>query len=331
MRPGKSGKISVIAVELKRALFKSLRETLQPYLGDPQAARVYEGEMAAHIDEIGKIVGAAPTLYFLDPFGVKGLKAATYPTMLAGGHNEIFALFSDIGAVRLRGVVHGQDRNEAKIHSLLQNRSLFPDMIEEEVAGLREESARKAEARATFAPAAKQAISDALGDDSWEIDLADVPAEEAREQIVLRFAGKMVAAGALYWNIIPIRDAGGAYKYLLMHFTKSVSGYTTMKESVEAALNRNDLSETMRDSIREDLRLSVPYILGRLRGEFSGRTVRWSDSKDNGARTVRSFLLEETDTFPFQCKEIQRILRADGILIRQKFDVCEFPPSSDRS
>ena len=96
-------KVLVFAIEKHRGRYRALKDNLAQFTSDsPELIRVLEGELADHIDQIGREVGQCPTFFFLDPFGIKGLDAATYPKMFSGRHKEVFALFSDIGAVRLQ-------------------------------------------------------------------------------------------------------------------------------------------------------------------------------------------------------------------------------------
>jgi len=322
--PPIDGRVTVIAVESHKKRFAALQKALGSFLEDPEVASAYCSEMHERTEEFARRAGDAPTLYFLDPFGVKGLRASGYPTMLHGPSNEIFALFADIGAVRLRGVVHGTDQNEQRIRDVLQAPSIFEEWDQAEIAELKAESAAKAAWRERFAPGAEAAITDALGDDSWIAALAGMTPDEARQELLLRFGLKLRQAGAAHLLYIPIRDAKGVHKHFLIYATKSRMGLRAMKDAVSEGLNRKDLAPVMRDRIRDDLRVPLHAVLDQLSAKFAGQTVRWTDKKGKDAGTVRGYLLAETDVFTFQCPDIHDALKSASVLSRRKVDICDF-------
>jgi three-Cys-motif partner protein len=96
----------VWAIEKKTSYFKALTTQLERFRAlENDFVTALHGTAAAHIAAIAPTLGDTPALYFLDPFGVDGLDASLYPAMLAGPRNEIFALFNNAGAARLRGVL----------------------------------------------------------------------------------------------------------------------------------------------------------------------------------------------------------------------------------
>jgi three-Cys-motif partner protein len=311
---GRVVRMGVIAVESNRSNHELLSRLAEPFdRVDSGSVLVLLGSVSDHMDEIVRDTGARPTLFFLDPFGVKGLNAATYPTMLAGDHNEILALFSDIGAVRLRGLVHADAGVEHQIEALRVSPSLFPEFDARAAQDLEVKAVRKRRQLARFGAAAREAISSALGESSWVEELRDLTSQEARTEIMIRFLRKLAASGAKYLMVVPMSGATGKHKYCLVHASKSLKGYTAMKEAVSQSLNRSDLAPDMRNRVRQDLRMPLQEVLLAVRTRFGGRTVRWS-GESGVAESVKRFLLEDTAVFNFQCSEIKRALKEHGWL-----------------
>src|SRR5687768_15358436 len=105
--PGlENARVHVFAIEADARRFQQLEQNLVPFAREtPELVHVLRGELVDHINGIRDHIGDCPAFYFLDPFGIKGLDATTYPKALSGRHNEVFALFADMGAVRLHGLV----------------------------------------------------------------------------------------------------------------------------------------------------------------------------------------------------------------------------------
>jgi three-Cys-motif partner protein len=323
---GRVVRMGVIAVESSRRNHEILSALLAPFdRVESGSVRVLLGSVSDHMDEIARETGVSPTLFFLDPFGVKGLDAKAYPTMMAGDHNEILALFSDTGAVRLRGLVHADAGFEHQINALRVSPSLFPEIDAQAAQELQGKADRKRQQLAQLSPAAQDAISSALGESNWVSELRDLNSQEARTELIVRFLKKLASSGAKYLQIVPMRGARGGHKYYLVHASKSLKGYTTMKEAVSQSLNRTDLAPIVRNRMRQDLRIPLQEVLSTVQRYFGGRTVRWSG--DSGvAESVKRFLLEDTAVFNFQCSEIKRTLKDHGWLRRiGRVEQCVLP------
>jgi three-Cys-motif partner protein len=320
------GRLGVFAVEADPAKYDLLLDVIAPFEAvDPGCIHALSGSAAAWMDDITRVTGMQPTLFFLDPFGLKGLDAATYPSMLAGPQNEVLALFHDVGAARLRGVVHAGARLEQELSALAETPTFFPEMDEQMAESLRAKEARRLSIVRKMTPAAKEAVSRALGDATWEIDLRDLPPDRARSELIFRFVKKLAEAGARHFHVLPMRGETGGHKYCLVHATKSPAGYIAMKEAVSESLNRSELSEIMRERMRVDLGVPLSEVDTFLQDRFGGTTLRWTSQKGQGS-SVRSLLLVETSVFPFQCQEIREHLRSNGWLRRVgRRDECEIP------
>ena len=250
-----SSRMVVIAIEQNAPRCERLRDFLEPFAAiEPDMVQVLQGDVSSHVEAIAKFVSSAPTLYFLDPFGPTGLDASQYPTMLAGPGNEIFALFSDVGMARLRGVIHAKDSDiEQQLADLREQPGLFPELVR-------------------------------------------------------RFIRRLLEAGAKYVQAIPMRGATGAHKHLLVYASKSQVGWTAMKEAISDGLNRSDLSEEMRNRMKDDLRVPAATCVRHLQTRYAGSSVRWS-SKDRKAQSAKATLLQETPVLNFQCPEIKEVAR----------------------
>jgi len=124
---------------------------------------------------------------------------------------------------------------------------------------------------------------------------------------------------------VPMRGARGGHKYYLVHASKSLKGYSTMKEAVSQSLNRTDQAPFVRNRMRQDLRIPLQEVLATVQRYFGGRTVRWSGDSDV-AESVKWFLLEDTAVFNFQSSEIKRTLKDHGWLRRiGRVEQCMVP------
>ena len=329
-----SARMVVVAVEPNPKYYRALVAQLDPFrMLEGDHVHIYQGTASEHVDTIVARAKDRPTLYFLDPFGVDGLDATAYPKMLMGPQNEIFALFSDMGAVRLRGVVHAtNDDLDQQLADLRGSPSFFPELDRSDKEEIFTELNRRQVERDRTAPAARAAITRALGDDSWIADLADMEPGAAREELVWRFVKKLIQSGASFVQVIPMRDAAGHRKYCLVHASKSLKAWTTMKTAVSDGLRRPEFSEKMLARICSDLAQPVEAIVNWLAKRFGGREIRWTGRKGKDAGTVKRVMLDETGVFDFQCDDIKEALRARGWFVRRKAgEFCKFPADSNDS
>jgi three-Cys-motif partner protein len=87
-RPGKT--MRVICVEKNDGNRRALEERLREF-GD--LAEVLPGTFAERLEEIAQRIGNAPTLVLLDPFGIKGIDAATCQRLLhRSGKTDVFVI-----------------------------------------------------------------------------------------------------------------------------------------------------------------------------------------------------------------------------------------------
>jgi three-Cys-motif partner protein len=309
----------VIAIEKKSTHHRSLSDLVRPFnAGDADAVTVLRGELPEHIDAIGQRTGQSPTLYFLDPFGVKGLDASTYPKALAGPSNEMFALFADMGTIRLHGVVNADKPDiERQIRALRQQLALLPEVEEDaarEDAALRARAAEREAALDQTIPASREHLTRALGGEDWVERLRDVPPGDRADTFLSLFVEKLIESGARKVLSVPMRNDAGQHVYSLVHASKSAKGFVAMKESVSAGLRSGELSQDVCEAIRADLSIPLPPIVELLRATFAGTTVRWTAERGSDEETIRRFVLEETSMFDFQLDSVKDALARAGYI-----------------
>jgi three-Cys-motif partner protein len=321
--------IHVFAIENHRTRFRQLEQTMEPYRNAaPDLIHILPGELSDHVDRIRQIVGDAPSFYFLDPFGIKGLDAATYPAALRGPRNEIFALFADIGAIRLHGLVTaGRADATSRIEAILASPGLFPELDAAEIESAQVSAMRTNEALDASAPASREHLTRALGSDQWVAEVGQAAASERPNVFLRLFREALIAAGARNVLSVPMRNDLGRHVYALVHASKSVAGLVAMKESVSTGLRSDLLSEPARAAMKSDLAVDIVSLLDTIQRRLASLTVPWAE-KDTG---LRDLLLAHTGLFQFQMDEVKAELRQRGLLKRiERREVCVFPAAIPR-
>lgn len=321
--------IHVHAIEKSAAKHRDLSVALAPYIANaPDLIHVHAGQLSDHIDEIKRTARGRPSFYFLDPFGISGLDARTYPTMLAGERDEIFVLFSDIGAVRLHGLVTRTRPDATKdLQRILTSPSLFPEFDVEEISQVEQEAARVAQALDATLPASRAHLTSALGSEAWIQALEGVPPSSRGDVFLRLFREALLKAGARHVLTIPMRNDAGQRVYALVHASKSVAGFVAMKWAVSAGLGQASLSAAMTSAIKRQLSVDVPGMVLALERGFAAQEVPWT-----GEDGLQEGLLAHTSIFPFQMKEVKAALSHCRILRRKsRREVCVFPPKKGSS
>src|SRR4051812_6921133 len=106
---GIGGRVRIIAVEEKAANFEALELNAR---SSPCAPTLYHNNIYDQYREILRLIGDAPALFFLDPWGVDGLSADMIADMLDGERREVLVLFSEEGTHRLAGAVASEPVTE---------------------------------------------------------------------------------------------------------------------------------------------------------------------------------------------------------------------------
>ena len=303
----------VIAIEKLAGLHKSLKEVADGFdVGERGVLRALRGELPDHIDALLAETQGAPTLSFLDPYGVKGLDASTYPKLLSGPCDEMFVLFHEMGAGRLHGVVLARaDDIEGQVRDLRATPSLFAEWDDDAERVIRERAAERAEALDLTRPGSRDALRRALGDIDLESELERIPVSDRPDAFLRLFIRRLIDSGAGYVLTLPMRDDDGHRVYSLVYASKSAKGFVTMKEAITTSLNSNVLAAEVCEMIRDDLRVSIPQLVDDLARRFAGRELRWTG--DGG---LQSFVLQNTALFHFQKPELLEALTSAGYVPR---------------
>lgn len=322
-------KIRIVAVEKNRGRYQQLVRCMKAFSDQrPGLITLLPGELNEQIGNVIEATGGVPTFYFLDPFGVSGLDAETYRKALAGKHNEIFALFSDIGATRLHGLITA-DRVDAsdEIERILSQPSLFAQFDAEDIAHAEAAATRANQALDASIPASREHLTRALGSDEWVAELAAAKPEDRPDTFLQLFRRALVAAGAKYVVSIPMRDDRGQRVYSLVHASKSASGFVAMKTAIGTGLGKAPISERARQRMICSLSVDIGEVVAALRQGLAGRQFFWSDQPRSGAAGLNTLVLQHSAMFPLQSQELKAALAHEGILQRiDRKQVCVFPP-----
>jgi three-Cys-motif partner protein len=309
----------VLAIERNRGAFEKLKAVLQPFVeSSPPIATVRHGSLHEYLPAFVSQTRNQPVLYFLDPCGVDGLNVDDLPTLMAGPHNEVFALFSDVGARRLHATLLAPERDrEYEIRRILAAPSFFPDHDAERVRAAEAEINEYNEALRATREGAERILTAALRAESLEI-VTSAPPEERLYVLTRLFTTRLREAGARHVISFPVRNERNARVYQLVHGSKSRQGLRTMKESMQAALNVSSLPGEARDAISFDVAVDVDQVIDDVAQRFRGQKVRWTEGKDRKTLTIKRFLLEDTPVFPSQLVEIREALVRSPHMVSRK-------------
>lgn len=327
--PARSGEppMRVLAIEKDKGRYQRLCAAMERFT--PPAARLAllrNATLTQRLDGFMSHIGRAPALFFLDPFGVDGLLVDDLPKLLSGPHNEVFALFSDIGARRLHATLMTEERDvDYEVSQVLATPSLFPEFDEEAAERKRKEVERSTGALKATQAASQRILAEALGPDAVA-ELDATPADERPRKLTQIYMRRLREGGARHVISFPVRDSRNAAVYQLVHASKSRQGLRTMKESMYAALNGSGLPEDVRASISYELAGNEQEIVRELATRFAGKPVRWTLDNDRGkTETLKKYLLEETPIFPAQFGKIKAELGAAGFQTSTRPLIFTFP------
>jgi three-Cys-motif partner protein len=309
-RLGSGKQVRVVAIEKDLDRFETLVGNMARYDadrgGENPVAILYHATLADVIDTLLTDVAKEPAFFFLDPFGVDGLRRDVVAKILARPHAEVLVLFSDESAVRLLGVIAADVPSvEAEVSKVRARPSLFPEFDSED------EARRKAEVEASIhaleytKPAAERILLEAFGTDAAQQELSRMPISRRPRRAVEMYIDLLRACGA--GAVIPfsVRDRGNRHAYYLLHASKAGAAVKAMKEALQAAINASALPENAKESMILHITKEVAPIVEVVGEHFAGRTVRWQGSAD----TVREFALRDTDYFPHMADALKTALR----------------------
>lgn len=325
--PAGRAPMRVVAIERDTVRFGRLQSTMRPFVEfSPRIAHVSDQTLHRWIDDLVISFEKKPVLYFIDPFGVDTDVWQDLTKLLAGPHNEVFALFSDVGARRLLSVLLSEDRDvEYEVAQVLSTPSLFEEMTLEEAAARRLEVEASNKARHATQPSAKRILTEALGPEAIDF-LSSVPESEHRAAAARLFMDRLRQAGATYVISLPIRDADNERVYQLVHASKAKPAVQAMKQAMYEALNSSVLPDDVKEAIQSELQLDVEEVVREVARHFAGQQVFWTEAQDRGsANSVRRFLLEETPAFPWQLGAVKEGLIDAGYQVRSRKITFKFP------
>ena len=302
--PGGAGKhVVVLAIEKAPKHYRALADNLAEFGPD---VRALEGTLGDHLPAIKREFGGAPTLYFIDPFGVEPLQADVVRRALRGQKYEVLLLFSAQGALRHFGAV---GKTETKATRQLRRRreqtTLFAEQEEAELAALAPAVARSGKALIDTQERSNEILNAAFGSTDWGSLIAATPPTERRDRLLTLYKELLASFGVPFVLSVPVRKQTGEYAYTLIHASKSVYARRTMQEAVTYALKHADLMpETAIEAMRGDMRVDLAPVLERLREPYAGQEVPWTP--EGG---LKLFVLDTTDVWPFQLPELKALLK----------------------
>jgi three-Cys-motif partner protein len=304
-------RIQVVAIEPNRSHHAALEALLAPF---KKGVRTVLGTLEDQLNPLESEFPETPSLYFIDPFGLEPLNGGLVRRALSGQQHEALLLFADQSALRHFGVISTKEtraerRHKSAVRGKHSQRSLFDDVNqanEEHVAALAKAAGHSRAAINLSRPSSIRILNAAFDNETWLPAIEAAPKDDRRATFLRLYCDRLRDWGATHVLQIPVMDSDGVRAYTLIHASKSAKAFRAMKEAVGHALKNSPLApevvETMRDLIRVDTDAIVSAVLQR----FAGNTVRWAeDPRNTQIPSVRRFVLEETEAFPFDAPELQ--------------------------
>ncbi|MGE0159005.1 MAG: three-Cys-motif partner protein TcmP [Gemmatimonadales bacterium] len=322
---GMIGRVRVLAIEKEKVFFDKLEERLKPYSeGVDPTALLRNGTLAERIDGFTRHVGDDPVLYFLDPFGVDGLRKDLLAKALAGPRNEVFVLFSDLGAARLMAALTKERRDEnVELASILSQPGLFADLDEALIEARSAEIAQSNERLAQTQSAADRIMTDAVGPEGIE-RLRGLPWDLLQDEAVKAWTNALIEAGAKKVIAMPIRNADGQRLHQLVYASKHSKGFVAMKEAMDTSVGLSLLPESVREAMNLDVAVDEVTLLRVVTERFGGIEHRWT-----GPAGIKEFLDVETAAFPSQIQRLRATMKERGWQVRGKPIVMRIPSQLD--
>jgi three-Cys-motif partner protein len=301
-------RIQVVAIEVDREHHKTLSALLAPF---GESVRALRGTLEDHIDDLEREFVSAPALYFVDPFGLKPLQAALVRRALAGERHEALLLFADQAALRHFGAIDADEtRAERRHRDATDKLWLFPEHEEERIATLQAAAIKSRDSLELTRERAIQILNDAFGDTDWLPIIDATPQRERRSAFLRLYTERLKKWGATHVLQIPIVDETDTHAYTLIHASKSAKAYTTMKEAVRYALKNSPLPPDVVEHMKRLVQTDLEAVEKVIRRRFASQEIRWAeDPNDKFAPCIKTFVLEETGTFPFELDELQQRLK----------------------
>ena len=323
--------IRVIAIEQDESCFAALEHNLAPF---GERARALRGTLSDHLGAIDREFHGVPTLFFIDPFGVKSLDGGVVRRALAGDRREALIYFADQAALRHFGAATSDmTKPEKQLAALTAELTLFPELVAAEVQTLAPKVERSKKAQGISKDNAIRILDSAYDSHAWYDVIAAVAPPERRWAFIDLYSEFLRdSCGAECVLPFPVFDDMGTRKYHLLHATKSFKGYTTMKEAIEHALKHGPLGKEVAELVHLEMRAKVNLIARRIREAFAGQRVRWAeDKKDPRAASVRRIALEGFSIMPSQLDELKAALSDVRVPNTGNTVLYEFPSAPERT
>jgi three-Cys-motif partner protein len=323
-------RVQVVAIEKNAGNFAALVKNLAPF---KTVTRALRGTLPEHFDSIQEEFSAVPTLYFLDPFGLKPLDGKTIRRALSGDKKEVLVLFADQAALRHVGAATSQmTKTELKLAALNPDLELFPQVVEDERLQLQPKAERSKKAQTVTRERAIEILDCAFDGHGWFAVIDPLPAHERRKAFVQLYSDFLKNCGAQRVLPFPVIDADGSHRYYLLHASPSPKGYSTMKEAIEYALKHGPLGPDIAAMVRDELKCDVESVESLVRLNFAGAQIRWAEDPNNKlGPSVRAFALENTPMMPSQLDELKQRLATVRVPKTGNTVLYDFPKIADHS
>lgn len=301
--------IHVIAIEANRAHFDALTQLLAPFGSDVE---VVNGTLGEKMTDLDARFATAPRLTFIDPFGLDPLRADVVRDSLRGERSEALLLFADQAALRHFGALTTVETKAERRHrEAATPLPMFPDLLPPDIDELAQAASVSRSALEITRANADRIMNAAFGDQAWQRELDGTPPEQRRRRLIELYSDRLRSWGAVLTLRVPIVDASGTHAYTLIHASKRPKAYRTMKEAVTYALNHSPLPTSVVAKMRDQVRCDLPSVERIVRANFAGKTVRWTeDETDARIASVRAFVLESTELYPFELEDLKARLKS---------------------
>lgn len=305
------GRVRIVAVEWKRDNFAALRENLHD---SPCEPLLYHNTINDQYRDILVMIGDAPALFFLDPWGVEDLSAEMIADMLSGERREVLVLFSEEGTHRLAGAVAAEPDEVDTAQS-----SLFSD----DAAALTPRPPQS-----DYRDADEAILQDVFAG-LWGLvqDTAARNPGMERESYLESYMAIQQRLGARYVLPMSIVDENDHHHYSLVHASKNGSAVVAMKEALNSAMNKR--AQSIGPGFLENFHFASPglsRVCDQIAQRFAGKNVRWQEKPAKG--TVRRYALEETWALVPDLLDVKKILIDRGYATSTKPLTFAFPESS---
>ena len=248
-------------------------------------AYLRQGTLAAHSEEVFRLVGGSPVFFFLDPFGADGLSLDLVRRVLDLPRGEVFALFSHLGVARHLAVLSAETRLERVRRRVSE--SLFPDLKDEELAA---ELADAEESDASLLPtqaAAARILTELFGTREAVDEMLMLSRGSRGRAVVQEYVRTLRdECHASHITSLAMFDEDQAATYYLIHAAKNDQARYKMKEAIRGAMSASDLPEATKARIRWLHSAPIEGVVQQVQARFAGQAVRWTD-KGDPSRTER--------------------------------------------